>query len=80
MLLHIIYTESGVHLSKESYSSWREIQEVFSDYKASLGPWDVDEVVEFLGQEYAKLSPPASVQIAEFLQSVLQRRELTFLP
>lgn len=69
MILHIIYTEAEVILSKKSYGSWREIQDEYSDFKASLGPWPSEEVAEYLSQEYSKIEPSAVSQVADFLQS-----------
>lgn len=69
MILHIIYTEAEVILSKKSYGSWREIQNEYSDFKASLGPWSSDEVAEYLSDEYSNIEPAAFLQVADFLQS-----------
>lgn len=48
MLLQIIYTETAMFLSKKTYPSWRDIQDEFFDYNASLGPWEADVVTEYL--------------------------------
>ncbi len=69
MILHIIYTESGVILSKKAYVSWRDIQDEYSDFKASLGPWLSGEVTEYLSQEHSNIEPTAVSQVADFLQS-----------
>ena len=69
MTLHIIYTESEVLLSKKQYESWREIQEEYPDYKASLGPWGIEETEEYLNDEYSKINPPASEQVRSFIKS-----------
>ncbi len=46
--IHIIYLDDGVVLlSKRPYASWREIQAEYSSYMASLGPWGVEEVIDF---------------------------------
>ena len=70
-LSHIIYLrDGGVLLSKKNYSDWRQIQDEFIDYMASLGPWPVEEVIVFLIDEY-KLPLPESVaqRIREFADS-----------
>jgi hypothetical protein len=79
MLLHIIYTESAIFLSKKAYASWREIQDEFSDYSTSLGPWETDAVTEYLNNDYLDLAPPAATQVAELLRSNSVLRQLTFL-
>lgn len=78
MLLHIIYTETAMFLSKKAYPSWHDIQCEFSDYKASLGPWKADEVTEYLQDDYSNLMPPAATQVADFIQSDTVLRQLTF--
>jgi len=62
-MLHIIYTEDAVLLSKRAWSSWQEIQDAFSGYKASLGPWVPEETARFLQGEYSNLRPSADLQV-----------------
>jgi len=79
MLVHIIYTETAVFLSKKAYASWRDIQDEFSNFKASLGPWKSDAVTEYLQDHYSDLAPPAATQVAELLRADSVFRQLTFL-
>ena len=65
MNLSIIYTKDDVLLSTKKYSSWREIQEEFDDYKASFGPWSIEDVTDFLRLEYPSLNPAAEIQVRE---------------
>lgn len=65
--LHIIYTQSNMLLSKKAYRSWLEIQNEYESYKASLGPWEVDQIVEYLAEEYPDLQPLAMEQISLFV-------------
>lgn len=67
-MLHIIYTEDAVLLSKRAWSSWREIQDAFLGYKASLGPWAAEETARFLQSEYSDLRPSADMQV-RYLQA-----------
>lgn len=67
MNLHIIYTSQAVLLSGRSYASWREIQDEYVDYVASLGPWTEGEVIDFLADDYPNLEPPAEQQVAAFV-------------
>ena len=69
MDLHIVFLKSGLLVSKKKYADWREIQEEFLDYQASLGPWSQDEVVEYLEFDYPNLSPSASRQIESLMAS-----------
>jgi hypothetical protein len=66
MELHLIYTETNVVLSKKNYDDWMQIQKEDPDYKASLGPWSLDEMIDFLNEEYSNLVPIADIQVNEF--------------
>ena len=68
-LLHIIYLESRMLLSRKLYSGWREIQDEFADYMTSLGPWPVVAVLDFLRTEYPADPPFTEEQIERFLMS-----------
>lgn len=78
MELHIIYTDSNVVLSKKKYDEWIQIQEDFPDYKTSLGPWSLGEVIDYLDDEYDNLLPSASIQVNEFLNSSVTVKELSW--
>ena len=56
--LHIIYleddTSARIVLSKWHYDNWRQIQDDYVAYKASLGPWTPEEVIDFFQSEYHK--------------------------
>ncbi len=78
MELHIIYTETEVLLSKERFGSWYEIQGQYIDFKASLGPWEHDAVVEYLESEYASLAPSAASQVEALLGAKATTCVLTF--
>lgn len=49
---HIVYCESRILLDRGQYGSWRDIQDAYPDYKASLGPWSEAEIVEFLTVDF----------------------------
>jgi DNA relaxase NicK len=78
MKLHVVYTEDAVLLSKQSDLFWAELQVSIPGYKTSLGPWDQNEVVEYLDDEYKGLEPAASEQVYSFVQSPASFQELTF--
>lgn len=78
MELHIIYTESDVLLSKARYDSWREIQEQYAGYKASLGPWTPDAVIDYLAADYPDLAPSAAAQVTALLSDDAQNCVLKF--
>ncbi|KAB7679407.1 hypothetical protein GBN23_06940 [Plesiomonas shigelloides] len=78
MQITIIHLEDGMLISKENYESWREIQDEYETYKASLGPWEVEETIEYLGDEYANMYPSAGVQVGALLQGNQKTVKLTF--
>ena len=63
MKLFIVYTKDEMILSKREYECWREIQNDFYDYKTSLGPWEDDEVINYLESDYPDLYPSACDQV-----------------
>lgn len=67
MELHIIYTKSDMILSKKEYGSWREIQDEYEFYMASLGPWNEEDIIEYLDFEYLDLSPDAAIQVRSLI-------------
>ena len=78
MQIHIIYTRTAMLLSKHPYQSWREIQNQYSDYTTSLGPWEEDTVIEYLADEYPELSPHSQEQVNAFIADTQEVRVLTF--
>ncbi|WP_090368589.1 hypothetical protein [Ferrimonas sediminum] len=78
MELHLIYTDSNVVLSKKKYADWVQIQEDFPDYKTSLGPWNLDEMIDFLNEEYDNLLPSASAQVNDLSSSSVITKELSW--
>ncbi len=78
MSYHIIYTQQEILLSKKHYSTWQEIQSEYVDFKTSLGPFEADEVTEYLQEEHPTLEPSAEAQMERFLASAGQACVLTF--
>ena len=78
MELHLVFTESNIVLDKRQYEGWRQVQDAYPDYKASFGPWSLDEIIDFLNEEYDDLSPCASVQVSEFSNSSVTAKELSW--
>lgn len=52
MEYNIIYLKSEVILSKKQFKSWRDIQELYEDYTASLQFETIEQVNDFLSSEY----------------------------
>jgi hypothetical protein len=60
---NIIFTrDSKVLLSSVKYQDWREIQDLYDNYMASLDFDTIEEVVEYLVIEY-KLTSKKSVEL-----------------
>ncbi len=67
--IHIIYTEDEMVLSRKRYAGWREIQAEYQLYKASLGPWPPEAVIEYLISDYKNVSPDVAEQVQSFVRS-----------
>jgi hypothetical protein len=79
MELHIIYTETEqMLLSKERFTTWRQIQDRHAEYKTSLGPWEHDAVIDYLAFDYPGLEPSAAAQVNALLASESPTCVLTF--
>jgi hypothetical protein len=51
--LHLIYLKPDrMLLSRKQYSDWREIQDEYESYLTSVGSFSVEELVNFLSEEY----------------------------
>lgn len=50
--LHIVITESGLILARGAEVTWREFQDIYPDFKTSLGPMDRDGVFDTFEQEW----------------------------
>jgi hypothetical protein len=49
----MIFLEEGILLSKKHYDSWWDIQaEYWDTFKASLGPWPVEAVIDYIEFDY----------------------------
>lgn len=68
---HVVYCESRILLDRQRYDSWRDIQDTYSDYKASLGPWSEEEVIEFFTVDFGDESrwPFTQMAINEFFRT-----------
>lgn len=78
MCIFIIYTQNSMLISKKQYQSWREVQDEFNDYTSSLGPWGIQETVDYLNEEYPDLTPSASKQVDSLLSEAPEYRVLSF--
>ena len=56
-LFTIVHTSSGVCLTTKRFQDWQSTQEAFADYKASLGPFEADDLLEYLRIEYPDDAP-----------------------
>lgn len=69
-LVTLVFLEDGLALDKRQYQDWREVQEAHAGYKASLGPWTVDELFEYFSHDYAEGQAPfARRQVERFLEA-----------
>jgi hypothetical protein len=69
---HLVYCESRILLDRGRYRSWRDIQDSYSDYRTSLGPWSETEIVDFLADDFGPDEskwPFTRQAIADFFRS-----------
>ena len=71
ILLHIVYCKSRTLLTKRRYEDWRQIQDAYEDYMASLGPWTATAIIDFFRDDFREESgwPFTEAQIQAFLSS-----------
>lgn len=67
--IHIVFRESEMLLTKRDYRGWREIQDAYEDYKASLGPYTIDEVIEYLMMDYDWVDSALVSRLRKFASS-----------
>jgi hypothetical protein len=63
--MDIIYTENLMLLSKEK-KEWKEWQDIFNDYKASLSIDSIHDLISFLEDEY-RLNP---INLESFINQI----------
>ena len=52
-MFRLIYLrDNRILVSKKAYQNWQEIQAEYQSYMTSLGPWSLEEVLDFLKTEY----------------------------
>ena len=66
---HIIYLEEEMLLSRKNYADWRQIQNEFKNYKASLGPWSDENILSYLEEEHPDLLDKYKEQLDSFFKS-----------
>jgi hypothetical protein len=52
--LHYVILNSTVLLVKRSVDTWRELQDEFHDYSASLGPWTAADIEDYFTADMGK--------------------------
>jgi hypothetical protein len=77
-MLHLIYTNNDMFLSKRPWSSWREIQDAYEGHMTSLGPWSEEGTIDYLQGEYPNLWPNAERQIGALMSGAVETVALTF--
>ena len=72
-MLYLIITQQALFLSSKHYGSWRDIQDEFEDYQASLGAWTAEEMINFLCDEYGSDIPNIDAQVNDALKYDIYR-------
>lgn len=63
----IVHLRRGTLLTKRPYASWRELQDEYDDYMASLGPYSTADLIEYLEVEYPTSQLFGRLAIEEFM-------------
>ena len=56
--LLLVFTRHAMVLSKRRYRTSQEVEDDFDDYISSLGPYSVDELFEYLTNDYTASTIP----------------------
>lgn len=51
-IYHIVITDAALLLVKHAGGDWRALQDAFAGFKASLGPYFIDDAIEMIGIEW----------------------------
>lgn len=68
----MVHTRRGMFLTKQRYTSWREVQAEHTDYMASLGPYSATELMEYLDLEYPTSKPFERLEVEAFMANSSQ--------
>jgi hypothetical protein len=70
---HLVYLRpAGLLLVKKPQADWRELQEEYEEYMASLGPWTAAEICEHFALDYGQDDtrwPFTQQAIRQFMES-----------
>ncbi len=69
---HLVFLKSGLLLVKRPEATWRQLQDQYEDYQASLAPWTVDQIIEYFPMDYGDDDtrwPFARQEIEKFMSS-----------
>ncbi len=65
-----MFLRSGqIILTKRDFEGWRQIQDHYQDYMASLGPWDKEGMLDFLRTEYSWFGPKEAERVLGFIDA-----------
>jgi len=67
--LTIVHTDHGMCLTTTQFARWQEVQDAFSGYASSLGPWSPSEMIEYLAIEYSTAPPFADETVQRLAKS-----------
>ena len=70
---HLVFLRpDGLLLVKRPEADWRQLQDEYAEYMASLGPWTADEIAEHFALDYGEDDsrwPLTRRAIADFMQA-----------
>lgn len=74
--LHLVYLRDAVLIERRVDHDWRAIQDEYDDFRTSLGPWDLDGVINFLIDDWTD-ADVALGRLRRFCRSGVDRADLT---
>lgn len=72
LTVQLIYTRSGLLLSRAAETSEAALQSRYPDYQTALGPWPLAVLMDHLSTEHPELWPAAQQQVHDFLQGTAE--------
>lgn len=76
--LHIIITHEELFLVRSASATWREFQEQYAGFMTSLGPMDVEGVLETFATEWPDLVEACAPAIRNFASVARDGEALRF--
>ncbi len=75
--IHIVLTHEAWVIVRSSSATWRDFQETYADFMTSLGPMDLEEILETFAAEWPEVLARYTTAIREFAATARDGQTLT---